>query len=170
MPRNPPAASTLRNRNRITNKSRLKLHRGSLDTDLLLFPDEDEEKLILNNLVAGVDAEDANVTILPTTFLPRHPSFGGCATRGFYYKFADKSLLSRNTTCRRFSLQPIGIRQTKESPVESHLPLHSQPLFLPQILLESLITIMNYIYPINGRTQRAMQSRLRLLKRALLMD
>ena len=65
MPRNPPAASTLRNRNRITNKSRLKLYQGSLDTDVVLIPDEDEEKHILNNLVAGVDAEDANVSFVP---------------------------------------------------------------------------------------------------------
>lgn len=60
MPRNPPAASTLRNRNRITNKSRLKIYQGSLDADVVLIPDEDEEKHLLNNLVAGVDAEDAN--------------------------------------------------------------------------------------------------------------
>ncbi|KAF8804069.1 hypothetical protein BYT27DRAFT_7108485 [Phlegmacium glaucopus] len=60
MPRNPPAASTLRNRNRITNKTRLKIYQGSLDADGVLIPDEDEEKHLLNNLVAGVDAEDAN--------------------------------------------------------------------------------------------------------------
>ncbi|KAF5310721.1 hypothetical protein D9619_007669 [Psilocybe cf. subviscida] len=55
-----PAASTLRNRNRITNKTRLKIHQGSLDADAILIPDEDEEKHRLTNLVAGVDAEDAN--------------------------------------------------------------------------------------------------------------
>ncbi|KAF4622202.1 hypothetical protein D9613_009361 [Agrocybe pediades] len=61
MPRNPhAAASTLRNRNRITNKTRLKIHQGSLDADAVLIPDEDEEKHRLTNLVAGVDAEDAN--------------------------------------------------------------------------------------------------------------
>lgn len=65
MPRNhPPAASTLRNRNRITNKTRLKIHQGSLDADAVLIPDEDEEKHRLTNLVAGVDAEDANVSLL----------------------------------------------------------------------------------------------------------
>ena len=68
MPRNPPAASTLRNRNRITNKSRLKLYQGSLDADVVLIPDEDEEKHMLNNLVAGVDAEDANVRIVSPYF------------------------------------------------------------------------------------------------------
>jgi hypothetical protein len=68
MPRNPPAASTLRNRNRITNKSRLKIYQGSLDADVALIPDEDEERHLLNNLVAGVDAEDANVCIVPPRF------------------------------------------------------------------------------------------------------
>ncbi|KAF9467645.1 enhancer of polycomb-like-domain-containing protein [Collybia nuda] len=61
MPRNHhPGASTLRNRIRITNKTRLKIHHGNLDADALLIPDEDEEKHRLTNLVAGVDAEDAN--------------------------------------------------------------------------------------------------------------
>ena len=81
MPRNnAPAASTLRNRNRITNKTRLKIHQGSLD-DAVLIPDEDEEKHRLTNLVAGVDAEDANVSatpIPPTT----SPINCGCAFRG----------------------------------------------------------------------------------------
>ncbi|KAF5321443.1 hypothetical protein D9619_000083 [Psilocybe cf. subviscida] len=45
-----PAASTLRNRNRITNKTRLKIHQGSLDADAILIPDEDEEKHRLTNL------------------------------------------------------------------------------------------------------------------------
>ncbi|TFK31904.1 enhancer of polycomb-like-domain-containing protein [Crucibulum laeve] len=61
MPRNPhPGASTLRNRNRITNKTRLKIHHGNIDADALLIPDEDEEKNRIANLAAGVDAEDAN--------------------------------------------------------------------------------------------------------------
>ena len=65
MPRNHhPAASTLRNRNRITNKTRLKIHQGSLDADAVLIADEDEEKYRLTNLVAGVDAEDANVSLV----------------------------------------------------------------------------------------------------------
>ncbi|TFK70814.1 hypothetical protein BDN72DRAFT_503858 [Pluteus cervinus] len=61
MPRNPhPSVSTHRNRNRINNKTRLKIHHGNIDADALLIPDEDEEKHRLTNLVAGVDAEDAN--------------------------------------------------------------------------------------------------------------
>ncbi|KAJ2913088.1 hypothetical protein MD484_g7323, partial [Candolleomyces efflorescens] len=55
-----PGASTLRNRNRITNKTRLKIVRGNVEGEDLLIPDEDEEKHRLTNLVAGVDAEDAN--------------------------------------------------------------------------------------------------------------
>lgn len=53
-------ASTLRNRNRITNKTRLRIIKGNVDAEDLLIPDEDEEKHRLTNLVAGVDAEDAN--------------------------------------------------------------------------------------------------------------
>jgi enhancer of polycomb-like protein len=62
MPRNPhAAASTLRNRNRITNKTRLKIYQGPLDVDAFHITDEDEERHQLN-LVAGLDAEDANVS------------------------------------------------------------------------------------------------------------
>ena len=75
MPRNHiPGASTLRNRNRITNKSRLKILKGNVDADDLLFPDDDDEKHRLTNLVAGVDAEDANVSPPSPPSPPRHPS------------------------------------------------------------------------------------------------
>lgn len=76
MPRNHQlAASTLRNRNRVTNKTRLKIHRGTLDADALFIPDEDEEKQHFTTLVAGVDAEDANVSPVVSNFsLPRQPS------------------------------------------------------------------------------------------------
>lgn len=74
MPRNPhPGVSTHRNRNRINNKTRLKIHHGNLDSDALLIPDEDEEKHRLTNLVAGVDAEDANVSKNPPFSVPRQP-------------------------------------------------------------------------------------------------
>lgn len=83
MPRNHhPAASTLRNRNRITNKTRLKIHQGSLDADAVLIPDEDEEKCRLTNLVAGVDAEDANVSSYSLLLLCHVCINGGCAIRG----------------------------------------------------------------------------------------
>ncbi|KAF9264627.1 hypothetical protein L218DRAFT_234186 [Marasmius fiardii PR-910] len=52
-------ASTLRNRNRINNKSRLKIVHGNIDTDPII-PDEDDEKNRLLQSVAGVDQDDAN--------------------------------------------------------------------------------------------------------------
>jgi hypothetical protein len=55
-----PGPSTLRNRNRVTNKTRLHIVQGSLDADPLAF-DEDEEKARIVS-TAGVDAEDANVS------------------------------------------------------------------------------------------------------------
>ena len=83
MPRNHlPGASTLRNRNRITNKTRLKIHHGNLDVEALLIPDEDEEKTRLTNLVAGVDAEDANVSGNTPKLAATSANFRGCATRG----------------------------------------------------------------------------------------
>lgn len=72
MPRNHlPGASTLRNRNRVTNKTRLKIHHGNFEAETIFIPDEDEEKHRLTNLVAGVDAEDANVSLAcPPLFYP----------------------------------------------------------------------------------------------------
>ena len=65
MPRNHNAGpSTLRNRNRVTNKTRLKVIKESIDADPIVL-DEDEEKARVVS-TAGVDAEDANVSI----FLP----------------------------------------------------------------------------------------------------
>jgi hypothetical protein len=62
MPRNHnPGASTLRNRNRVTNKTRLKIVHGTIDADPLVL-DEDEEKARVIS-TAGVDAEDANVSL-----------------------------------------------------------------------------------------------------------
>jgi hypothetical protein len=61
MPRNLNlGASTLRNRNRVTNKTRLKVVTGNIDADPLVL-DEDEEKARVVS-TAGVDAEDANVS------------------------------------------------------------------------------------------------------------
>ncbi|TFK21706.1 hypothetical protein FA15DRAFT_597418 [Coprinopsis marcescibilis] len=83
-----PGASTLRNRNRITNKTRLKIIKGNVDADDLFIPDEDEEKHRLTNLVAGVDAEDANEVLSaahkvtkkteekPAAFIPTPDSTG----------------------------------------------------------------------------------------------
>lgn len=83
MPRNPHSgASTLRNRNRITNKTRLKIQYGNIEADALFIPDEDDEKDRLTNLVAGVDAEDANVSLTPPCFSATSAIFRGCAFRG----------------------------------------------------------------------------------------
>lgn len=55
MPRihNPTA---LRSRNRVTNKTRLKIHRGDIDFD------PDDAPISISNDTAGVDADDANVS------------------------------------------------------------------------------------------------------------
>lgn len=68
-----------RNRNRITNKSRLKVYKGDLDAESYI-PDDDDEKTRLQQSVAGVDQEDANVgsTLQPIT--ARHRC--GCVVRG----------------------------------------------------------------------------------------
>ncbi|KAI0793285.1 enhancer of polycomb-like-domain-containing protein [Abortiporus biennis] len=59
MPRNHNAGpSTLRNRNRVTNKTRLKVIKEAIDADPIVL-DEDEEKARVVS-TAGVDAEDAN--------------------------------------------------------------------------------------------------------------
>ncbi|KAG6907559.1 hypothetical protein DXG01_008441 [Tephrocybe rancida] len=61
MPRNLHTGAPSRPRARITQKTRLKIVQGDdHEADVLLIPDEDEEKNRLTNLVAGVDAEDAN--------------------------------------------------------------------------------------------------------------
>lgn len=72
MPRNPNlGTSTLRNRNRVTNKTRLKVIQGSIDADPLVV-DEDEEKARIIS-TAGVDAEDANVSLFSSHRCPQHP-------------------------------------------------------------------------------------------------
>ncbi|KAL1943915.1 hypothetical protein VTO73DRAFT_3733 [Trametes versicolor] len=53
-----PGQSALRNRNRVTNKTRLKVIKDSIDADPIVL-DEDEEKARVVS-TAGVDAEDAN--------------------------------------------------------------------------------------------------------------
>ncbi|KAH9949542.1 enhancer of polycomb-like-domain-containing protein [Amylocystis lapponica] len=59
MPRNHNAGpSTLRNRNRVTNKTRLRVITEAIDADPIVL-DEDEEKARVVS-TAGVDAEDAN--------------------------------------------------------------------------------------------------------------
>ncbi len=67
----PPVPSSLRNRNRITNKSRLKIHYGNVDVDPII-PDEDDEKTRLAQRVLGVDQDDANVSGLVQPIRGRH--------------------------------------------------------------------------------------------------
>lgn len=60
-PRNQPTANpSLRNRNRVTNKTRLKVIKENIDADPIVL-DEDEERARVVS-TAGVDAEDANVS------------------------------------------------------------------------------------------------------------
>jgi enhancer of polycomb-like protein len=62
MPRNHnTGASTLRNRNRITNKTRLRILEGSIDADPLVLEEDEEKARVVST--AGVDAEDANVSL-----------------------------------------------------------------------------------------------------------
>ncbi|KAH7886603.1 enhancer of polycomb-like-domain-containing protein [Phlebopus sp. FC_14] len=89
MPRNHNlGTSTLRNRNRVTNKTRLKVVQGSIDADPLVL-DEDEEKARIVS-TAGVDAEDANEHHLQAVLSAashRHQSVGR-TTRGAAEKVA----------------------------------------------------------------------------------
>ena len=71
-----PGPSTLRNRNRVTNKTRLHIVQGTLDADPLAF-DEDEEKARIVS-TAGVDAEDANVS----SYFLLHHVFGPLSLKG----------------------------------------------------------------------------------------
>ncbi|KAG8215759.1 enhancer of polycomb-like-domain-containing protein [Butyriboletus roseoflavus] len=83
MPRNHNlGTSALRNRNRVTNKTRLRVVHGSIDAEALSF-DEDEEKARIVS-TAGVDAEDANEHHLQAVLSAasqRHQSVGR-STRG----------------------------------------------------------------------------------------
>lgn len=95
MVRQVPVPSTFRNRNRITHKSRLKIHHGNLDAEPYI-PDEDEEKSRQQHSVAGVDQDDANVC------RPRQPitvcHTCGCVVRGLLI-----TCLFRNTIFKLFS-------------------------------------------------------------------
>lgn len=76
--------SSLRNRNRVTNKTRLKVYHGNVNADILI-PDEDEEKARLLQSVAGVDQEDANVSLSSSANqrLPPHPRVAVLLTHTF---------------------------------------------------------------------------------------
>ena len=64
MPRNQNAGNlALRNRNRVTNKTRLKVIRGNIDADPIVLGGDDEDRIRVVS-TAGVDAEDANVSFV----------------------------------------------------------------------------------------------------------
>ncbi|KAG9312626.1 enhancer of polycomb-like-domain-containing protein [Chiua virens] len=58
MPRNTLGTSALRNRNRVTNKTRLRVIHGNIDADPSSFEEDEEKAKTIST--AGVDAEDAN--------------------------------------------------------------------------------------------------------------
>ncbi|VDC03110.1 unnamed protein product [Peniophora sp. CBMAI 1063] len=84
MPRNHASGpATFRNRNRVTNKTRLRVIKGPVEGDPLAF-DEDEEKARVVS-TAGVDAEDANehhLQAVLTAASVRHQQNVQRATRG----------------------------------------------------------------------------------------
>ncbi|KAH8828066.1 enhancer of polycomb-like-domain-containing protein [Flagelloscypha sp. PMI_526] len=59
MGRTVPGSTHLRNRNRITNKSRLRVVLGNYESDLVVADEEDDKARLLQQ-TAGVDADDAN--------------------------------------------------------------------------------------------------------------
>ena len=70
-----PGPAALRNRNRVTNKTRLKVIKDSIEADSLIL-DEDEEKARVVS-TAGVDAEDANVSLYSPPLLAVGVVVGG---------------------------------------------------------------------------------------------
>ncbi|KLO14831.1 hypothetical protein SCHPADRAFT_294586 [Schizopora paradoxa] len=59
MPRNQNAGNlALRNRNRVTNKTRLKVIKGNIEADPIILDEDEERARVIST--AGVDAEDAN--------------------------------------------------------------------------------------------------------------
>lgn len=84
--------TTLRSRNRVTNKTRLKIHHGDIDFD------PDDSPIPISNDTAGVDAEDANVS-LPSFVFP----WGLSSLSLSLLKFASWRLL---IGCRRAKLNP----------------------------------------------------------------
>ncbi|KAG6876575.1 hypothetical protein C0992_012371 [Termitomyces sp. T32_za158] len=91
MPRNLHTGAPSRPRARITQKTRLRIVQGDdHEADVLLIPDEDEEKVRLTNLVAGVDAEDANEHHLQAV-LSAHSHHTPLASRSTRGAASDKS-------------------------------------------------------------------------------
>ena len=66
------ANSSLRNRNRVTNKTRLKIIHGNIEADPLIYGEDDTPTGALFLNTHGVDAEDANVSLISLS-LHLHP-------------------------------------------------------------------------------------------------
>lgn len=77
MPRN-HNPGTLRNRNRITNKTRLKIIHGNVEADPFGLEEDEEKARVIST--AGVDAEDANVSLSLAASLVVCPVFALCPT------------------------------------------------------------------------------------------
>ncbi|KZV72075.1 hypothetical protein PENSPDRAFT_684094 [Peniophora sp. CONT] len=92
MPRNHASGpATFRNRNRVTNKTRLRVIKGPVEGDPLAF-DEDEEKARVVS-TAGVDAEDANehhLQAVLTASSVRHQQNVQRSTRGAAAEKSEK--------------------------------------------------------------------------------
>ncbi|KAK0244592.1 polycomb enhancer protein [Armillaria nabsnona] len=84
-----------RTRNRITNKTRLKIYVGNIEVDPFSF-DEDEEKNRLAQRVAGVDQDDANVsTPLANRLLP--PSWQDVAEHHLQQVLSEAALRAQTS-------------------------------------------------------------------------
>ena len=170
-----PGPSTLRNRNRVTNKTRLHIVHGSLDADPLAF-DEDEEKARIVS-TAGVDAEDANVS---PHFLPHHAFqplmlsgawwrfLIGCHRENFIPRNADSSTFYRNTTSKPSCQLPRSATRLPAHPVVSGIGLPSSsrmPTFPSRIMPDLWKTMSLFTHPIGGVIQSHTSRRPRRLRK-----
>ncbi len=165
-----PGPSTLRNRNRVTNKTRLHIVHGSFDADPLAF-DEDEEKARIVS-TAGVDAEDANVS----PYFLLKPVLGplllggawwhaliGCLRESFVPRNADSSPFYRNITCRLS--YPLPHNATPRAPpVVLAISPSSNRMRTSQsrTMLALWKTMSHFTHPTGGETRSPMS---RLLRR-----
>ena len=169
-----PGPSTLRNRNRVTNKTRLHIVHGSLDADPLAF-DEDEEKARIVS-TAGVDAEDANVS---PHFLPYHASqplmlsgawwriLIGCHRENFIPRNADSLTFYRNTTFKLSCQLPRNATRLPGLPVVpgTSLPNNRMPTSQSRIMPDLWKTMILFTHPSGGVIQSHTSRHLRRLRK-----
>jgi hypothetical protein len=163
MPRNNASTSTLRNRNRVTNKTRLKVFHGTIDADPLLLEDEEvSNDLKLNT--QGVDAEDANVSLaVCSLFPPLQPCALVALTWHFRHAFRGMLtkhpfLVYRSTTFKLSYLLLLNAIRTahKDSLGEQRTKPALSPLssYLCQIQPVWSMTIQSSIPQIDGRIRQ----------------